>query len=270
MAAAQNHLAPADALATITPWLKEAGALLTALNPELTMDLKDHNELVTATDLAIDQLITAKLAEVFPSHRILSEESHTSLPDYAGYVWVLDPIDGTVNYAVGVPFSAISIALCLDGEAVLGAVYNPHLDHLYAAVKGGGATKNGVPIGKDHPRLRGYVSPVVATGFPYDQDKRALALRQLERLLSEFGYVRRLGSAALDLCLVADGTYSGYYEIDLSPWDMAAGALIVREAGFKVGNLVPAGGNLPAELNSKHIVAGTDAAFEKMMAVLAL
>lgn len=270
MATLDQSLVPSDILATITPWLKEAGALLTAESPELTMDLKDHNELVTATDLAVDRQLTGKIAATYPDHRILSEESNTSLPDYNGYVWVLDPIDGTVNYAVGVPFSAISIALCLDGEAVLGVVYNPHLDQLYAAVKGGGATKNGVAIGKDHPRRKGYISPVVATGFPYDSGKRALALRQADRLLSEFGYIRRLGSAALDLCLVADGTYSGYYEIDLSPWDMAAGALIVREAGFKVGNLVPAPGNLPAELNGQHIVAGTDEAFEKMMAALAL
>lgn len=257
-------------LATITPWLHEAGELLTAKPKELKIDVKNHDELVTATDLAVDRLLSGKIAAAYPEHRILSEESQTSLPDYGGYVWVLDPIDGTVNYACGVPFSAISIALCRDGEAVLGAVYNPHLGHLYAATKGGGATLNGAAIGKDHPRRAGYTSPVVATGFPYDSDKRDLARRQLDRLLDEFGYVRRLGSAALDLCLVADGTFAGYYEIDLSPWDIAAGALIVREAGHQVGNLVAAPGNLPEELNGKHLVAGHAEAYATMRAILKL
>lgn len=261
---------PQTILATITPWLHEAGAMLTAQPQELAIDFKDHNELVTATDLAVDRFISNKIAAAFPDHRILSEEAETSLPHYDGYVWVLDPIDGTVNYAIGVPFSAISIALCHNGQPIFGAVYNPHLDHLYAAVKGGGATKNGVAIGKDHPRHKGYTSPVVATGFPYDKAKRALALKQLERIFKEFGYVRRLGSAALDLCLVAEGTYGGYYEIDLSPWDMAAGALIVREAGFKVGNLVPVQDGLPDQLNSKHLVAGNDEAYEKLMTTLDL
>lgn len=254
-------------LLTITPWLREAGALLTDSNRQLGVDFKTHNELVTATDLAVDRLLTEKLTDAFPDHRILSEESNTSLPDYDGYVWVLDPIDGTVNYATGVPFSAISIALCLDGEAVLGVVYNPHLNHFYSAIKGQGARRNQELIGKDHPRRAGYVSPVIATGFPYDPSQRAMAMTQLYKILSNFGYVRRLGSAALDLCLVADGTYAGYYEVNLSPWDMAAGALIVREAGFQVGNLVPTEG-LPPQLNGKHLVAGNDETFPKLMELL--
>lgn len=262
-----EHLKPTDILSIITPWLKEAGALLTAPRGQLDVDYKNHDELVTATDIAVDKLLSEHIRERFPDHRLLSEESTTSLPDYDGYVWVLDPIDGTVNYATGVPFSAISIALCHDGVTVLGVVYNPHLDHTYSAIKGAGAKLNGAPIGRDHPRTPGYSSPVIATGFPYDPGKRQLAMQQLTTILSNFGYVRRLGSAALDLCLVADGTYAGYYEVDLSPWDMAAGALIVREAGFQMGSLQPDPA-LPADLHCKHIVAGNDDAFGKLSELL--
>lgn len=254
-------------LSTITPWLKEAGQLLTEPKAQLDVEHKSHDELVTATDLAVDRLLTNYLEGSFPDHRIMSEESNTSLPDFDGYVWVVDPIDGTVNYATGVPFSAISIALCHNGKAVLGVVYNPTLEQFYSAIAGRGAYCNGKPIGAAYPRRQGFASPVIATGFPYDAAKRQLALHQAKLILDSFGYIRRLGSAALDLCLVADGTYSGYYEVDLSPWDMAAGGLIVKEAGHQLTSLSPQEG-LPEDLQCKHVVAGSTAAFDTLCTIL--
>lgn len=192
---------------------------------------KGEVDLVTEVDEQAEQAIKSTLQEVFPSYGILAEESG-SLTGEGVARWIVDPLDGTTNYAHGVPIFAASIALEQAGEVVVGVVHDPMAKETYAAERGGGATLNGQTIGvSDTDEL---IRALLATGFPYDRDDVPAALNLFGRVAVLTQSMRRLGSAALDMCYVAEGRLDGYYERGIKAWDIAAGSLILEEAGGKV------------------------------------
>lgn len=186
-------------------------------------------DLVTEIDRAAEQLLVSAIRERYPDHAILSEEGH-GVQQTSDYLWVVDPLDGTVNYAHGFPIFAVSVAIQKRGETILGVVYDPLRDELFAAEKGAGATRNGEPIHvSDTDRLQ---DALLATGFPYDRaTRRDNNVADFSRLITRVQGIRRAGAAALDMAYLAAGRLDGYWEQHLFPWDWAAGALLVSEAG---------------------------------------
>jgi myo-inositol-1(or 4)-monophosphatase len=211
-----------------------AGAILRErLELDRTIDFKGAIDLVTDADRASEALIEAAIAERFPEHRFVGEEmTFLSGGAPAGselYSWLVDPLDGTTNYAHRYPHFAVSIALEHAGQVVLGVVYDPMRDELFLAERGDGATLNGAPIRVSAiDRLE---RSLLATGFPYDPDQRRENARVWNGFLTLTQGVRRDGSAALNLCYVACGRIDGFWERPLNAWDMAAGALLIEEAG---------------------------------------
>lgn len=190
------------------------------------------NNLVTEADHAAEKAIMDTIAENFPGHYILSEEAGEIVMD-STYKWIIDPIDGTVNYAHGIPICCVSIGLEHEGKMIMGAVYNPFLKEFYIAERGKGATLNGEQI-KVSAETQVLKSCMV-TGFPYTYlDMPNGPLQVFERFIRKGVAVRRLGSAAMDLCWVSAGRFDGFYEHKLQAWDSAAGFLMVEEAGGKV------------------------------------
>ncbi len=191
-----------------------------------------RNNLVTEADHASEKAILEVIKTNFPGHSILTEETG-NLPQESDYKWIVDPIDGTINFAHGIPINCVSIGLEFRGEMIMGMVYNPHLKELFFAEKGKGATLNDKPIKVS--RETDVMKSCLVTGFPYIYLNIPNGpLDIFERLIREGVPVRRLGSAAIDLCWVACGRFDGFYEHKLEPWDSAAGSLIVKEAGGKV------------------------------------
>lgn len=190
------------------------------------------NNLVTEADHASEKAILSVIRENFPDHQVLAEESGQVLQD-SEYKWIIDPIDGTVNFAQGIPLNCVSIAIEKEGRIIMGAVYNPHLQEFFFAEKDQGATLNDKPI-RVSERSEAIHSCLV-TGFPYTYINEPNGpLQVFERFVKKGVPVRRLGSAAIDLCWVACGRFDGFFEQKLEPWDSAAGYLIVEEAGGKV------------------------------------
>lgn len=190
------------------------------------------NNLVTEADHASEKAIIDCIRQQFPEHYILSEESG-AMPMDSEYKWIIDPIDGTVNYAHGIPICCVSIAVEHKGQMIMGAVYNPFLKELYMAERGKGATLNGELISvSNEPDV---LKACLVTGFPYTYlDMPNGPLECFSRFIRKGIPVRRLGSAAMDLCWVAAGRFDGFYEHKLQAWDSAAGFLILEEAGGKV------------------------------------
>jgi myo-inositol-1(or 4)-monophosphatase len=190
------------------------------------------NNLVTEADLASEKAILAVIKKQFPEHQVLAEESGQLIQDSV-YKWIIDPIDGTVNFAHGIPLNCVSIGIEHNGEIIMGAVYNPHMNEFFFAEKGKGATLNDKPIRVSSETET--VKACLVTGFPYTYINMPNGpLEIFERFIRKGVPVRRLGSAAIDLCWVAAGRFDGFYEHKLEPWDSAAGCLIVEEAGGKV------------------------------------
>ncbi|MDQ6909475.1 MAG: inositol monophosphatase [Actinomycetota bacterium] len=191
-------------------------------------------DMVTEIDRASEGFIVKGLIERRPDDGILGEEG-ASREGTTGLRWVIDPLDGTTNYLYGLPAFAVSIAVELDGRAVVGVVADPSRDETFTAIEGGGAHRNGNPItvsgATDLP------TALVATGFGYRRDQRARQARVLTEVLPAVRDVRRFGSAALDLCWVACGRLDAYYEVGIQHWDVAAGGLIALEAGAHVEGL---------------------------------
>jgi len=188
---------------------------------------------VSEADEASEALVAGIIRTAFPTHGFLGEESTAWTGPENGARWIVDPLDGTVNYAHGYPCFCVSIAFEREGEAVLGVVYDPVRREMFTATSGGGASVNGKSIavsGTD--KLK---KSLLVTGIPYDIDRRPREVLGLfDKMTLASQGVRRDGSAALDLCYLAMGRYDGYWELGLKPWDTAAGMLIVREAGGKV------------------------------------
>ncbi len=216
----------------------EAGAaeLTRYFNGKFTISSKATiNDLVTEADHASEKAIFKIIQENHPDHFILSEETG-AVPTNSNIKWIIDPIDGTINFANGIPICCVSIGVEENGEMIMGAVYNPFMNELFFAEKGKGATLNEKPIKvSDKDNL---LTSCLVTGFPYQYlDSENGPLQIFEKLIRKSIPVRRLGSAALDLCWTAAGRFDGFYEHKLQAWDSAAGFLIVQEAGGKVTDL---------------------------------
>lgn len=193
------------------------------------------NNLVTDADHASDKVIRAVVKKYFPDHGIVSEESEAKISE-SEYRWIIDPIDGTVNFANNIPICCVSIALEKNKEMYMGAVYNPLMNEFFFAERGKGATLNDEKISvSDQTEV---IRSCLVTGFPYTYvNKPNGPLEVFSKLIRKGVPVRRLGSAAIDLCWVAAGRFDGFYEHQLNAWDSAAGFLIVEEAGGKVTDL---------------------------------
>ncbi|HET9745113.1 MAG TPA: inositol monophosphatase family protein [Chitinophagaceae bacterium] len=202
-------------------------------NKQFKISHKDGvNNLVTEADHAAEAAIISVIKKNFPDHQILAEETGQHIND-SNYKWIIDPIDGTVNFAHGIPLCSVAIAVEKDGEIIMGSVYAPVLDELYFAEKGTGAFLNGKKIGVSEETS--VLKSCLVTGFPYTYINMSNGpLDVFARLIKKGIPVRRLGSACIDLCWVACGRFDGFYEHKLEPWDSAAGYLIVEEAGGKV------------------------------------
>lgn len=213
----------------------EAGAaeLTRFFNGEFKISNKEGmNNLVTEADHAAEKAIFEVIQQEFPGHYILSEETGEIVMD-SSYKWIIDPIDGTVNFANGIPICCVSIGVEYNGQVIMGAVYNPFINELFFAQKGFGATLNDTLIHVSDKKE--VIHSCLVTGFPYTYlDQPNGPLQVFEKLIRKGIPVRRLGSAAIDLCWVAAGRFDGFYEHKLQAWDSAAGFLMVEEAGGKV------------------------------------
>jgi myo-inositol-1(or 4)-monophosphatase len=254
-------------LATAVEIVLRAGEIQRARRESgFTIAKKGSIDLVTEVDLECEHLCRAILADRFPDHDILAEElsSGPGEPARGHYRWVFDPLDGTTNYAHGLPIFCASLALELDGRAIAGAIYDPSREELFTAERGGGAYLNGAPLRPSSTAT--LLDALLVTGFPYDVH------RKLDELVAMFGAflgasraVRRLGSAALDLCYVAAGRFDGFWEQHLKPWDVSAGALLVEEAGGIVTGMDGA----PFDPVASHLVASNGLVHREMLGVIA-
>ena len=203
--------------------------------PEHWRTKSNPKDLVTEWDLRSEECILAQLAAGMPGVPCVAEESGSHEGQATGVRWLVDPIDGTVNFAHGLPFFAVSIALELEGVPVVGVVSAPALGWEFHAALGTGAYLNGERISVSE--VVSLESAVLATGFPYDRATSSHNFAHWEHFQRRAGACRRFGAASLDLCMVACGWLDGYWESRLSPWDLSAGALVVREAGGMVSSI---------------------------------
>lgn len=229
---------------------------------EKQVELKSRANLVTVADKESEALIIRRINERYPNHAVLAEESGASGSGEGK--WIIDPLDGTTNFAHQYPFFSVSIAFEQRGEILCGAVYDPVRDETFSGARGLGSFVNGQRIRVSGVERLG--SGLLLTGFPYGvREKIRLAMSQFETFIIESQAVRRGGSAALDLCYLAMSRCDGFWELDLHPWDTAAGRVIVEEAGGRVTDFK---GN-PFSVYGKDILASNGKIHEEMMAVLA-
>jgi myo-inositol-1(or 4)-monophosphatase len=223
-------------LSLATDLAREAGALALdmRLGVAVVLAKSSPTDVVTAADHAVEEQLVERLRRARPADGLLGEE-FGSVDGTSGLTWVIDPIDGTVNYLYGIPQWGVSIGVEDGDGAVVGVVYDPAKDELWQAVRGQGSTLNGRPLRCS--TVTSLDQALVGTGFGYDSRRRAAQSKALPDLLPRVRDIRRLGAGSLDLCSVAAGRLDGYYEQSLSPWDLSAGTLIAREAGALVTGL---------------------------------
>jgi myo-inositol-1(or 4)-monophosphatase len=251
-------------LATAVEAVMRAGELqMAAFGGELRIDKKGDINLVTEIDLAVERMFRAMVAERFPDHRVLAEELGGGDGPASPFCWIFDPLDGTTNFAHGLPIFCSSLALEVDGRIAIAAVYDPTRKELFTAERGSGAFLNGGPMRVS--AAADLIDSLLCTGFPYDVHASG------DDIVGMFGAfvgraraVRRLGSAALDLCYVAAGRLDGFWEQRLHPWDIAAGALLVEEAGGRVTSMQ----GLPFDVRGGEVVASNGRIHEQMIGTI--
>ena len=254
-------------LATATEIVLRAGEIqLAGQASGFRVDKKGTIDLVTEIDLECERMCRAVLAERFPDHDILAEElggSAAGRPQ-SRYRWVFDPLDGTTNYAHGLPIYCASLALEIDGLREVGAIYDPTRKELFTAERGEGAYLNGRQLAVSQTAT--LLDALLVTGFPYDVHKKngGELVDLFGAFLGRARAVRRLGSAALDLCYVAAGRFEAFWEQHLYPWDVAAGALVVEEAGGRVSGM----DGTPFDPAAAHLVASNGSVHDEMLAVI--
>jgi myo-inositol-1(or 4)-monophosphatase len=247
---------------------RAAGAIINraSLDVErLTVVVKSVNDFVTEVDKAAEDAIIATILEAYPGHGILAEESGREHgAKHSDYVWIIDPLDGTTNFIHGFPVYSVSIALSFRGQVQQAVVYDPSRNDLFYASKGKGAFLNDRRL-RVSKRIR-LKESLIGTGFPFRKgDNFQRYMKMFEAVMVECAGLRRPGSAALDLCYVAAGWYDGFFEVGLSPWDIAAGSLMITEAGGLVGNFT----GEPDYLYQREIVAGTPRVYGQLVQILA-
>jgi len=242
---------------------KKAGLLLRKkLGQKRKITYKGAVNLVTEMDLVSEKVIVSTLSRYYPHHSVLAEEK-AARQGISPFRWIIDPLDGTTNYAHSFPIFCVSIALEKEKELILGVVYDPMRQELFLAEKGKGARLNGKKIHvSSTPKLS---QSLLATGFPYDlRESPVNNFDHFQNFAFRVHAVRRAGSAALDLCYVAAGRFDGFWEMKLGPWDLAAGSLLVREAGGKVTNF--SGETLG--LDGRHVLASNGKIHPEMIDLL--
>jgi myo-inositol-1(or 4)-monophosphatase len=248
---------------------KEAGELIKVeRDKKLILDYKNGVELVTSADLMSDKLIRSEIHKRYPEHNIYSEEfiqDNLERDFFEKPLWIIDPIDGTVNYSRGHYQVAISIAFAYGGVLKTGVVHCPFLDETFTGIRDKGAWLNNENI--NCCKTTELKRAIVATGFPYEKNDIGLLLRRLEALLKNCGGIRRLGSAALDICWVASGRFDAYYET-INLWDFAAGYVIAKESGAKIGNITKSENNLPEEFNGCDLIVSAPGLYDQLMNIL--
>jgi myo-inositol-1(or 4)-monophosphatase len=253
-------------LATATEIVLRAGAIqLAGQQSGFRVEKKGTIDLVTEIDLECERMCRGVLAERFPDHDILAEElggAPAGRPR-SRYQWVFDPLDGTTNYAHGLPIYCASLGLEIDGRREVAAVYDPSRQELFTAERGEGAYLNGRRLAVSTTAT--LLDALLVTGFPYDVHQQSGDLVELfGAFLGRARAVRRLGSAALDLCYVAAGRFEAFWEQHLKPWDVAAGALVVEEAGGRVTGM----DDTPFDPAAAHLVASNGHVHGEMLAVI--
>ncbi len=242
-------------------WAREAGAVHMRYfrGNELSIQSKfNDSDIVTAADKAAEKLLLDHIHAAYPAHSILSEESGAE-PHSGEYRWVIDPLDGTTNFSQGLPLFCVSIGVEHNGTTVVGVVYAPYLDELFHAVKGSGAFLNGIPVNVSGKTCLEH--SVVSTGFPVDKDINPdNNLDNVARIMPKVRGLRRLGSAALDICYCAASYLDGYWEMNLHEWDVNAALLILAEAG---GDAMPF-----RDDRNVSIVAGTPSVRQQLSALI--
>lgn len=231
------------------------------------IDFKAKKDLVTQYDVEVENYLKSEFSKLFSEKfNIIAEESDNSNIEFNNSI-IIDPIDGTTNFVNQVPHTAISVGVYENQEAVLAFVYNPILEEFYYAKKGQGAFLNDEKINVSNENS--FEKALMATGFPYsnstNQDDLNDVMEKIRKVLPLCQDIRRLGSAAIDLCMVARGTYEGYYEMNLKAWDVSAGILILTEAGGKVSNLTNKNHNL---FEDKYIVASNGKIHQELISIL--
>lgn len=247
---------------------RDAGSLLAErFGRSLRISNKSELDLVTESDLASERLIIDRIKTHYPRHAILAEESGTSAPSEVTrdeWRWIIDPLDGTTNYAHGYPCFCVSMGLEYQGRLELGVIYDPIRDEMFSAERGEGAALNGKRIHvSPTPDL---ASALLCTGFPYDVRERGEFARHFANFIMNAQGVRRDGAAALDLAYVAAGRFDGFWEEGLKPWDVAAGVLMIEEAGGRVSDYK----GQPLNIFTPPIVASNGLIHEQMMRVLSV
>lgn len=223
-----------EMLATTCDIARAAGAILMEFyHRRVRVEYKGDVDIVTEADRTSEKYIISQLREKFPEHSVLAEEGGGYQRD-SGYIWYIDPLDGTTNFAHSFPVFAVSMGLELDGEMVLGVVYDPTRDEMFAAEKGQGATLNGAPMHVS--AIAQLKEALVATGFPSQRRHQNPNIHFYHQFNMNSHGVRRPGSAATDLAYVAAGRLDAFWEFNLHPWDVAAGKLLVAEAGGQVSD----------------------------------
>jgi len=240
----------------------KAGALLIKKSDQsIEVHYKGDINLVTEADKMSESLIIETIRRNFPDHGILSEESPAILGE-SPMRWIIDPLDGTTNYAHGYPVFCVSIALEKDGAVILGVIYDPTRQDTFTAVRGEGAYWNGKRLAVS--KTRDLTRSLLATGFPYDiRESKENNLNYFNLMAKEVQAIRRAGAAALDIAYVAAGRFDGFWELKLKPWDMAAGCLLVEEAGGKITDIFAD----PWNLLSHHILVSNGLIHEQMIDV---
>lgn len=231
------------------------------------IERKDGQEknLVTEIDKKSEEIIISIVKRHFPNHDILAEESGASAISTSDYKWIIDPLDGTTNYTHGLPVFCVSICVEWKGELLYGVIYDPNFNELFTAVKGEGAFLNGKKIRVSKTEELG--KSLLVSGFPYNiAENPNNAIEHFINFVIRAQAVRRMGSAAIDLAYVAAGRYDGFWEVALNPWDTAAGALLVLEAGGKVSDF----SGEPFSIYKKEVLASNCLVHEQMMKVLKL
>src|SRR5688572_4718204 len=248
---------------------RSAGKILTDYaDREKHVEFKGRANLVTIADRKSEEIIIQGIVDRYPSHSILAEESgaiRSSHPEasYADVRWIIDPLDGTTNFAHGYPFYCVSIAVEEKGQIVCGAVYDPVRDEMFSGARGEGAFRNGQRLHVSD--VSNLSHALLITGFPYNfRERLDTILAQFRAYLVEAQAVRRGGSAALDLCYLAAGRLDGFWELELQPWDTAAGSVIAGEAGARITDFK---GN-PFSVFMREILASNGRLHEEMLALV--
>lgn len=237
-------------------------------NKRVTHDYKSIHELVTSADIKSDRLITDAIRARFPDHLILSEETFndiTTLKDLNAPLWIIDPIDGTVNYAHHHHQLAISIAYAEQGQVQMGIVHCPFQNETFTATRGAGSFLNQQPIAVSH--CNEMKRALIGTGFPYDKSHIEPLIQHVRNILKNCADIRRIGAASVDICWVACGRLDGFYET-LKPWDFAAARLIAEEAGAQCGYFTPLPTGASPLLHGEDLLISTPELYQKLASLL--